>query len=84
MLSTPCQTPSEADRLIGVNVRRVRQKQKVTLSALASAVGISVQKLNNCETGLIPIGGGLLFCLSHALDVDVRLFLPAMHAANHY
>lgn len=75
-------SPIELDKLVGANVRRVRQEQSVTLVSLADAVGLNAQKLSHYEAGLAPISAGLLFCISRALDVDIVMFFPGTNAAN--
>ena len=76
------QRPAEIDRLIGNNLRRIRQERKIPLASLASALGLSPQKLSNHENGLTPISSGLLFCASEELDVPINSFFPLVHAAN--
>ncbi len=64
--------PSEIDILVGENLRRIRQDRDRTLSAVATALGISHQQLQKYETGVNRITAGALFEISHFYSVPVE------------
>ena len=45
-------SPTEIDKLVGTNVRRVRLERGLTLSDLGEQLGISHQQLQKYETGM--------------------------------
>lgn len=68
-------SPSDTDRIVGVNIRKLRIERGMTLQFLASAVELSHQQLQKYETGANRLSVGMLPVIADALGVDMlRLF----------
>lgn len=52
---------------VGAAIREERTKQKMSLTALAAAVGTSASYLSNIERGKVGVGLGMLARLTNAL-----------------
>ena len=63
--------PVEADLVVGANIRRLRNAQRLTLQDLASRLGMSHQQLQKYETGSNRVSAGVLYHVAHALSVPV-------------
>ena len=62
------------DRLVGANIKRLRQKAVLTQQQAAKALGISFQQLQKYEQGLNRTNAAILFHLSQLLHVPVHGF----------
>lgn len=62
---------SGLDKQIGNNTRLLRLRKNITLKALASALGISIQQLCKYEQGKNRISAGRLLVISETLGVDI-------------
>lgn len=63
---------------VGTELRRVRESQKLSLRAVASAVGVSASLLSQVETGKTQPSVGTLFALVNHLGMSLdRLMVPA-------
>lgn len=68
-------TPTDVDRLVGMNVRKLRTAQGMTLVELSKELGISHQQRQKYETGANRLTAGILMNLSGILGVPlVALF----------
>jgi len=63
--------PVEADLVVGANIRRLRNEQRLTLQDLASQLGMSHQQLQKYETGSNRVSAGVLYHVARALSVPV-------------
>jgi transcriptional regulator with XRE-family HTH domain len=63
--------PVEADLVVGANIRRLRNEQRLTLQDLASQLGMSHQQLQKYETGSNRVSAGVLYPVARALSVPV-------------
>lgn len=70
-------SPTDIDRLVGVNVRRLRLERNLTLAELAEQLGISHQQLQKYETGSNRLSAGTLCNVAETLGVNIEfLFRP--------
>lgn len=75
--------PTDVDRRVGENVRRLRIERKGTLSGLAGELGISHQQLQKYETGANRLSAGLIARIAGLLDVPITaLFQEAAAPAR--
>ena len=65
-------SPTDLDRIVGANVRRLRLERGVTLQTLAEALSISHQQLQKYETGSNRLSAGLLPVVAEALSVRLE------------
>ena len=65
-------SPTEIDKLVGRNVRRVRLERGLTLSDLGEQLGISHQQLQKYETGTNRLSAGMLCALAEVLEVRIE------------
>ncbi|MEP0315956.1 MAG: helix-turn-helix transcriptional regulator [Hyphomonas sp.] len=65
-------SPTEIDKLVGTNVRRVRLERGLTLSDLGEQLGISHQQLQKYETGTNRLSAGMLCALAEVLEVRIE------------
>lgn len=63
--------PVEADLVVGANIRRLRNEQRLTLQDLALRLGMSHQQLQKYETGSNRVSAGVLYHVARALSVPV-------------
>jgi transcriptional regulator with XRE-family HTH domain len=70
--------PVEADLVVGANIRRLRNAQRLTLQDLASRLGMSHQQLQKYETGSNRVSAGVLYHVAHALSVPVDALFEAV------
>ncbi len=64
-------SPNDYDRIVGANIRTLRQSQKITLQELATQIGVSHQQLQKYETSANRVSAGMLIIIADALGVDV-------------
>ncbi|MBI3435352.1 MAG: helix-turn-helix domain-containing protein [Proteobacteria bacterium] len=62
------------DLFVGGSVRLVRQSRKMSQTALADAIGVSIPQLQKYENGLNRIGASRLSKIAKVLDVSVETF----------
>lgn len=65
-------SPSDMDRVVGKNVRRLRLERKLTIVELAEVLGISHQQLQKYETGANRLSAGIISGLAEALGVPIE------------
>lgn len=76
-------SPTDVDRLVGANVRRLRAERSQTLADLAAELGISHQQLQKYETGANRLSAGMLCSVADALGVSIEyLFRPEAGAGS--
>jgi len=66
-------SPTDVDRLVGENVRRLRIQRNLTLAQLAAELGISHQQLQKYETGVNRLSAGTLCSVAGALGVSIEI-----------
>ena len=64
--------PTEVDKLVGENVRRLRIQRNLTLAQLSAELGISHQQLQKYETGSNRLSAGALSSVATALGVSIE------------
>jgi transcriptional regulator with XRE-family HTH domain len=64
-------SPDPLAVIIGSNIQTLRHKRRMTLAALADAVGTSKGHLSSVEHGLVRPRGRLLGAIQQALDAEV-------------
>lgn len=74
-------SPKDVDKLVGENVRRLRVQRNLTLTQLASQIGISHQQLQKYETGSNRLSAGTLFAVAAALGVTIERVFQSDAAA---
>lgn len=68
-------SPTEIDRIVGGNIRKLRIERGMTLQSLSAAIELSHQQLQKYETGANRLSAGMLPVIANALGVDMlRLF----------
>ncbi|AXE65035.1 DNA-binding protein [Hyphomonas polymorpha PS728] len=65
--------PTDVDRLVGDNVRRLRTQRGQSLSGLSVELGISHQQLQKYETGSNRLSAGVIARLSDIFGVPVTV-----------
>jgi len=76
-------SPNDVDRLVGLNVRRLRKERDMTLVDLAKELDISHQQLQKYETGANRLSAGMISNLSRVLSVPIEtLFATSAKAAR--
>ena len=74
-------SPNDLDRIVGSNIRALRQSQNITLQALATEIGVSHQQLQKYETSANRLSAGMLPIVAEALGVEVSdLYFNAENA----
>jgi len=63
--------PTDIDRLVGKNVRRLRIQRQATLAGLAAELGISHQQLQKYETGSNRLSAGMVSRLADVFGVPI-------------
>lgn len=64
-------SPTDIDRLVGENVRRLRIRRHATLAGLSAELGISHQQLQKYETGSNRLSAGMVVRLAEAFGVPI-------------
>ncbi len=64
--------PTDIDRLVGNNVRRLRVQRQSTLAGLAAELGISHQQLQKYETGSNRLSAGMVARLAEIFGVPIN------------
>lgn len=64
--------PTDIDRTVGDNLRRLRLGQGLTLARLSEMLGISHQQLQKYETGVNRMSAGMLSHVADALAIPIR------------
>jgi transcriptional regulator with XRE-family HTH domain len=72
------------ERIIGANVRRIRQAAELTLTALAERAGLTKSTLSKVETGQISSPISTFMRIAEALDVPVAEFFEETPEAKPY
>nr|WP_321358921.1 helix-turn-helix transcriptional regulator [uncultured Hyphomonas sp.] len=67
-------SPTEIDRAVGVNIRKLRTERNLTLAELGDALGISHQQLQKYETGTNRLSAGMLAKVSDVLGGSIPEF----------
>ncbi|MGE6699423.1 helix-turn-helix domain-containing protein [Hyphomonas sp. NPDC076900] len=65
--------PTDVDRLVGDNVRRLRTQRGKSLTGLSVELGISHQQLQKYETGSNRLSAGVIARLSDIFGVPVAV-----------
>jgi transcriptional regulator with XRE-family HTH domain len=60
---------SKVDALVGARVRLLREKRKMSQTALGDQIGVSFQQVQKYERGANRISASALFQIARALDV---------------
>lgn len=71
-----------ADHHVGARIRELRQAQGLSLTELASQLGLSHQQLQKYETGANRISAGMLHLLSKTLAVPMEEFFIGLDRDN--
>ena len=67
-------SPTELDRIVGANVRRLRTERGLTLQDLAEELRISHQQLQKYETGFNRLSAGMMPVVAEALGCKLEEF----------
>jgi transcriptional regulator with XRE-family HTH domain len=65
-------SPTDVDRLVGENIRRLRIARNLTLAQAAGELGISHQQLQKYETGANRLSAGTLSAVAAVLGVSIE------------
>ena len=65
-------SPTDVDRLVGENIRRLRIRRNLTLAQTAGELGISHQQLQKYETGANRLSAGTLYNAAAVLGVSIE------------
>ena len=76
-------SPNDVDRLVGLNVRRLRKGRDMTLVDLAARLNISHQQLQKYETGANRLSAGMISNLSRVLSVPIETLFVAPGKTAH-
>ncbi len=68
---TASRAPTDVDRVVGENLRRLRTARSKTLSELAGELGISHQQLQKYETASNRLSAGMLDRAARVLGVPI-------------
>lgn len=68
---TASRAPTDVDRVVGDNLRRLRLMRGKTLSALSEELGISHQQLQKYETASNRLSAGMLERVANVLGVPI-------------
>ncbi|MCD8498110.1 MAG: helix-turn-helix domain-containing protein [Alphaproteobacteria bacterium] len=74
---------TEADEIVGTNLRAVRILKGMSQEVLANHVGISFQQIQKYEKGVNRISAGMLFKLAEAMEEDPTVFLKDNSKNSH-
>lgn len=75
--------PTDIDRHIGANLKRIRRQRRLTQVELGEAVGLSFKQIRKYESGENRISAGVLYLAAETLGVDIEDFyagLPMIHS----
>lgn len=75
-------SPTDIDRLVGINVRRLRIERNLTLADLSAQLGISHQQLQKYETGANRLSAGALCNVAETLGVKIEHLFRPDHAGS--
>ena len=76
-------SPTDIDRIVGVNVRNARLSRDLTLAELGEEIGISHQQLQKYETGTNRMSAGILALICSTLRIPIEsLFRPPRKRAE--
>lgn len=67
------------DRLIGENVKRIRQIKKMTQAELSVELNVSFQQVQKYERGMNRISAGTLATIAEALEEPITSFFEGIH-----
>lgn len=73
---------SQADLVIGSNIRAYRQELKLTCKELAELVGLSMQQVQKYEVGANKVSASTLYALSDALGVKVETLYAGVNTKS--
>jgi transcriptional regulator with XRE-family HTH domain len=62
------------DRIVGLNIRRYRERRGVSQQALGQSIGVSFQQIQKYESGRNRIAASRLYHVHKALGVPLRKF----------
>lgn len=65
-------SPTDVDRLVGENIRRLRTERNLTLAQTAGELGLSHQQLQKYETGANRLSAGTLCNVAAVLGVSIE------------
>ena len=72
--------PTDVDRLVGENVRRLRIQRNLTLAGMAADLDISHQQLQKYETGANRLSAGTLSSVADVLGVTIETLFRSADA----
>jgi transcriptional regulator with XRE-family HTH domain len=64
----------DIDVKIGLNLRRLRERRRMSMEDLSRAVGITPDQLKKWEAGEARIGSMSVFAAAETLDADLNEF----------
>lgn len=70
--------PTDVDKLVGANVKRLRRAQKITQSQLGQDIGLSFKQVRKYESGENRISASALFLIARALNHSVETFYDGL------
>jgi transcriptional regulator with XRE-family HTH domain len=62
------------DMRVGLNLRRLRERRKMSADELSRAVGVSREEVHKWESGEARMGSLSVFAAARTLDADVNEF----------
>lgn len=62
-------SPTDVDRVVGMNLRNLRIERDLTLAELSQALGISHQQLQKYETGTNRLSAGMIANVAELLGI---------------
>ncbi|WP_290494464.1 helix-turn-helix domain-containing protein [Hyphomonas sp. UBA4494] len=68
--------PSDIDRLVGEEIRKIRQDRNMTLAETGQMLGISHQQLQKYETGTNRLSAGMLWNVAELFGLPISAFFP--------
>lgn len=74
-------TQTEINRVVGVNLQRIRRAQGKSATNLARMLGISQQQVRKYETGQNALSAARLYSVSDALQVPVGTLYEGLGAS---
>ena len=73
---------SKIDALVGARVRMLRERRKMSQTALGEAIGVSFQQVQKYERGANRISASALFQIAKALGVAPADFFEGLQGQN--
>ncbi|KCZ64679.1 helix-turn-helix domain-containing protein [Hyphomonas atlantica] len=64
-------SPTEIDRIVGANLRKVRLRRDLTLAGLSAEMGISHQQLQKYEIGTNRLSAGMMSIAAEVLNIQI-------------